>query len=171
MHMKTWILDHIRFREWVPPEMKDPSLIHTPTRSRWPASGRCACSREVRSLNMPDIQCPDLRGIPQDVVAALLARHTHGGRPDNAWYHRCRLVGTAAAHVPTSPDTAVLAAILTATRRDRAGVETRKTSGHPQPIFHHTGRAAHDRRRVLRPMETIQSSAATIMLYYLGRYV
>lgn len=83
----------------------------------------------------------------------------------------CRLVGAATAQVPTSPDTAVPATELTTTCSDRAGVETRKTPGHPHAIFCHTGRTAHNRRRVLRPMEKIQSSAETIMLYYLGRCV
>ena len=127
--------------------------------------------REVRSLHMPDIQCADLRGVPQDVGAVPLARYAHGGRAGQRPVPPCRLVGAAAAQVPTSPDAPVPAAVRTAPGPDRAGVETRKTPGHPQPLFRHTGRAAHHRRRVLRPMEKIQSSAATVMRYYLRRYV
>ena len=80
--------------------------------------------REVRSLIMPEIQCTDLRGVPQDVVAAPSRQHAHDGRAGPRPVPPCRLVGTAAAHIPTNPDAAVPGAALTTARADRAGVET-----------------------------------------------
>ena len=133
--------------------------------------GGARAGGHVCALHLPEIRCPDLRGVPQEVVAAPLTRQAHGGRAGQRTVPPRRLAGATATQVPTSPEAAVPAAVLTAPRPDRAGVEARKTPGDPQPVFCHTGRTARRRRSRLRPMEQTQSGTATLMLHYLRRHV
>ena len=135
---------------WVAPEIRDPVLLHAPTRKSMACFGAVSLSsgRFVRML------APKFNSVSFELFLTRLLRHRSRARRmvvvlDNAPYHH----------------------IQPAARPDRAVVETRPSLGKAQPVLPDPRRAHRLCQRMLRSMEETELGAAQTMRHYLRRYV
>ena len=116
---------------------------------------RKVCARYVQR-----VQCRNLQGLPQEIIASPLSEQTHGGCSGQRPISPCRPARTIPAQIPQCSNIAVLATVQSATRADRAGLEACPTNRHPQPLFRHTRRSAGCHRNLFRPLAKSQFGTA-----------
>ena len=124
------------------------------------------CSRYVRR-----VQCRNVPGFSQEIIAAPLSRQTHGDRTGQRQVSPRHIAGAIAAQIPRRPEIAVLAAVQSATCTYRTGLEARPTTCYPQSLLCYPHRSARCNRKLFQSLAQTQSSAAQIMRHYLRRYV
>ena len=151
----------------MPPEIKDPVLLHAHTRKSVASFGAVSvCTGTfIRSL------CATF----ETVLKTLLRHRSRGTRMvlvlDNARYHHAvllkpllrkyRAVLTLLFLPPYSPQLAPIERVWKLAR----------PHGDAQPVLRHLGRRADRRLHMLRPLENTQLGAAEIMRHNLRRYV
>ena len=127
--------------------------------------------RKVCACNVQRVQCRNVPGFPQKIIASPLSRQAHGGSAGQCQISPRRIVGTFPAQIQQGTEVAFPAAIQPATRTDRTGLETRQTNRHAQSLLCNTLRSAQCGRNVFQSLAKTQSGAAQIMRHYLRRYV
>ena len=157
---------------WVPPEIKDPVILHAPTRKSVACFGAVSLhtGKFVRSM------CAKFNAATFETFLKTLLRHRSRDKRmvivlDNARYHHAvllqpllrkhRAVLTVLFLPPYSPQLAP----------HRARLEVGPPHGDAQPVLRHLGRRADRRLNVLRPLEKPQLGPASIMRHNLRRYV
>ncbi|SOE68973.1 DDE superfamily endonuclease [Burkholderia sp. D7] len=115
---------------WVAPEVRDPVLMHAPTRKSVACFGAVSLStgRFVWQV------CPVFNAETFVSFLRRLLRHRRRGKRivvvlDNAKYHPCQHAQATAAQIQAGPDVAVPPAIQPATGTYRTGLEADKASG------------------------------------------
>lgn len=126
---------------------------------------------QIRPFYVREIRRPHVRNLPEETVAAPLARQAHGHRTRQCPIPPCHIVGAAIAQIPQRIDAAVLAAIQPTTGSKRASLETGAETGHTQPVLRHIGRIALRSRVMFRLVEKTEYGAMQIMRHHLRRYV
>ena len=155
----------------MPPEDKDPILLHAPTRK----SVACFGAVNLRTGQFVRRICKVFNAATfQRFLAQLLRYRTRGRRIilvlDNARYHHAVILAPFlrrhAAHLkqlflpPYSPQ-----------RADRAALETDSAASNAQPLLPHTRRRAQSRQRLLQSLALSERDLAEAMLHYLRRRV
>jgi len=126
---------------------------------------------QIRPLDVREIRRSYIRNLPEETVAAPLARQAHGHRARQCPIPPCHIAGAPVAQIPQSVGPAVLAAIQPATGSYRAGLEIGAASGYTQQVLRHLGRIALRSRIMFRLVEKTECGAVQIMRHYLRRYV
>ena len=116
--------------------------------------------RQVRPFHVREIRCSDVRGIPEETVAASHARKTHGDRARQRPIPPCHLVGTVTQEIPSGHDLVIPTAIQPTVGSHRAGLEIDSPHGNAQPLLCHPDRSPCRRRHLLRPLAKSQSCVA-----------
>lgn len=174
--VELWNLDECHFQQhgtrtrmWVAPEIRDPVLLHAPTRKSMACFGAVSLSsgRFVRML------APKFNPVSFELFLKRLLRHRSRACRmvvvlDNAPDHHA---AAAVTQVPPRHGTAVPTHVQPAARPDRAVVETRPSLGNAQPILPDPRRAHRRGQRMLRSMEQTELDAAQTMRHYLRRSV
>ena len=155
---------------WVPPEIKDPVLMHAPTRK----SVACFGAVNLGTGKFVRAKYEKFDAVTFEGFLKRLPRHRSRGKRmvvvlDNARYHDALLL---------APLLRRYRNVLRLFRRTVRTVGTHRTrleagpaDGNTQSILRHLGRTTHCGRAMLRPLATIQFGAAQIMRHYLRRYV
>lgn len=114
---------------------------------------------QIRLLDVREIRRTNIRNLPEETVAAPLARQAHGHRARQCPIPPCHIVGAPVTQIPQGVDPAVLAAIQPATGSHRTGLEAGAAVGYTQPILCHLGRIALRSRIMFRLLEKTECSA------------
>ena len=91
--------------------------------------------RQVCARHVQRVQCRNVQGFPQEIIAAPLSRQTHGGRSGQCPVSPRRAAGAVPAQIPQCSKNAVLATVQPATRTDRTSLEARPTNRYPQSVL------------------------------------
>lgn len=113
---------------------------------------------QIRQLDVREIRRTHIRNIPEEIVAAPLARQAHGHRARQCAIPPCHIVGATVAQIPQGADPAVLAAIQPAIGSHRAGLETGAEDVYTQPVLRHSGRIALRSRIMFRLLAKAECS-------------
>lgn len=105
------------------------------------------CSRYVRR-----VQCRNVPGFSQEIIAAPLSRQTHGNRAGQRQISPRHIAGAISAQIPQRPEIAVLAAVQSATCTCRTGLEARQTNCNAQPVLCNACRSARCGRNLLQSL-------------------
>ena len=116
--------------------------------------------RQVCARYVQRVQCRNVQGFPQEIIAAPLSRQTHGGRAGQRPVSPRRVAGAIPAQIPRRPEIAVLAAVQSATCTDRTGLEARPTNRYPQSVLRDPRRSARCHRNLFRSLAKAQSGVA-----------
>ena len=127
--------------------------------------------RQVCARHVQRVQCRNVPGLSQEIIAAPLSRQTHGGRAGQRQISPRRFAGTFPAQIPQGVEIVVPAAVQSAARTDRTSLEARPTNRHSQSLFCNTRRSSRCGRNLFQSLAKTQSGAAQIMRHYLRRYV
>src|SRR5271168_4850602 len=127
--------------------------------------------RPVRAHDVPDLQRRDLPEFPQAAAAPANPRPA-----DALGARQCPLPSREAPEAIPAPSysrsaAAVLAALQSATRPDRASLEADSAPRDTQSLFRHAARGAQGGQRVLRSMAPTERRITKTMLHYLSRCV
>ena len=150
-----WATDEVHFQQhgsrcrmWVPPETKDPVLLHHPTRRGIGyfgavrlRDGKFRFVRETGKFNamsffafMKILRLASIRTRRRVVVIA-----------DNARYHHARLHKEWRGEPCRGFQTGISATLQSRTESDRAGLETGTSTVYPQSILSHAAGSRHNR--------------------------
>ena len=157
---------------WVPPEIKDPVLLHAPTRK----SVACFGAVSLRTATFVRSLCAMFNAATFETVLKTLLRHRSRGTRmvlvlANARYHHAgllkpllrtyRAVLALLFLPPYSPQLAPIERVWKLARRP----------GDTQPVLRHPRRRVDRRLHVLQPLENTHLGATEIMRHKLRRYV
>jgi hypothetical protein len=128
---------------WVPPENKDPILLHAPTRK----SIACFGAVNLRTGKFVRRMCTVFNAQTFEGFLRLLLRHQMRRRRmilvlDNARYHHAVLLGPFLRQHAPRLSLFVSAALQSPARPNRAGVEVDPAPGHSQPLLPYPRRGA-----------------------------
>jgi len=156
---------------WVPPEDKDPVLLHAPTRK----SVACFGAVSLRTGKLVTTFEPKFNAESFQRFLQLLLIHRPRGKRltlvlDNAKYHHARALQPWL-HQHRKRLTLILATLQPRAQSDRTGLEADAPIGHPQSALPNARRHPQCRTRALRALGKTESSVATVMRHYLSRYV
>ena len=90
---------------------------------------------QVCACHVQRIQCRNVPGLSQKIIAPSLSRQTHGGRAGQRQISPRRFAGTFPAQIPQGVEIVVPAAVQSAARTDRTCLETRPTNRHAQQVL------------------------------------
>lgn len=182
-NLELWSVDECHFQQhgsrcrmWVPPEDKDPILLHAPTRKSVACFGQSA-HWAVRAQDLQGVQCPNLPVFPHAVAALSTARPPHDPHPRQRSLSSCGDPGFLPSPTRCIHETAVSSTLQPAARADRAGLETNSTASNAQPLFPYTRRSTPSRQCLLQSLASTKCDLAkimlhhTMMLHYLRRFV
>ena len=116
--------------------------------------------RQIHTRNVRQVRCGYFREFSKATPTASLAWQANGDSPGQCQVPPRRTSQTLASEISGRAQSAVPAALQSATRSNRASLEVGSPFGHAQQILCHLGRTAHDGRAMLRPLATIQFNAA-----------
>jgi hypothetical protein len=108
--------------------------------------------RQVCARYVQRIQCRNVQGFPQKIIASPFSRQTHGGCSGQCSVSPRCVAGTVPAQIPQCSNNAVLATIQSATRTNRTGLEARSTNRHPQSLLRYPRRSAQCHRNLFRSL-------------------
>lgn len=108
---------------------------------------RQVCARYVRC-----VQCRNVQGVSQEIIAPPFSMQAHGGRSGQCPVSPRRVAGAVSAQIPQCSNNAVFATVQSATRTNRTGLEARPTNRHPQPVLRHPRRSAQCDRNLFRSL-------------------
>jgi len=114
---------------------------------------------QICPLDVREIRRPHIRNIPEEIVAAPLARQAHGHRARQCTIPPCHIVSATVTQILQGVGPTVLTAIQSATRSHRAGLETGTAAGYTQPVLRHLGRIALRSRIMFRLLAKTERSA------------
>ena len=127
--------------------------------------------RQICAHYVQRVQCRNVPGISQKIIAPSLSRQTHGGRAGQRQISPRRVAGAFPAQVPQGVEIVVPAAVQSAARTDRTSLEARPTNRHSQSLLCNTRRSSRCGRKLFQSLAKTQRGAAQIMRHYLRRYV
>jgi len=127
--------------------------------------------RSVRTHDVHRLQRRDLSELPQATAPSSPLRPSHGDRTRQCPLPSRCTPGPVFAPLRSTPQAPVSAALQPPTRTHRASLQVSPATRNAQSLLRYTPRGLGGRRRLLRPLATAQSSAATTMLHYLRRCV
>ena len=158
--VELWSVDECHFQQhgtrcrmWVPPEIKDPVILHAPTRKSVACFGAVSLhtGKFVRSM------CAEFNAATFETFLKTLLRHRSR---DKRMYcaGQCQVPSRGPAPALASKTSrrahrAVSAAVQSAAGPHRARLEVGPPHGDAQPVLRHLGRRADRRLNVLRPLE------------------
>ena len=116
--------------------------------------------RKIHTRNVRQVRRNHFRECPKATPTASLAWQANGDSPGQRQVPPRRTSQTLASEISGRAQSAVPAALQSATRSYRASLEVGPPFGHTQQILCHFGRTTHRSRTVLRPLATIQRNAA-----------
>jgi hypothetical protein len=134
---------------------------------------RCGQSdhRPVRTHDVHRLQCRDLPGLPQATAASSKPRPSHDPRTRQRPLSPRHTPGSVSTSARSTPAGTVSAALQSATRPDRASLETGSPPRNPQSLLRYALRSARGRGRLLQSLAWTESSTPKTMLHYLRRGV
>jgi len=127
--------------------------------------------RPVRAHDVPDLQRRDFPELPQAAAAPANPGTAHAPRARQCPIPSRETPGALPALPRTRSAVAVLAALQSATRPDRASLEADPAARDTQSLLRHAARGAQGGQRVLRSLAPTERRVTTIMLHYLSRCV
>jgi hypothetical protein len=116
--------------------------------------------RQIHTRHVREVRRPHFREFSEEAPAASLARQAHGGRPGQRQMPPRNTAKALACEVSGRAQPAISATVQSAAGSYRASLEAGPAHGNAQPILRHLGRTARSSPAVLRPLATIQLSAA-----------
>ena len=116
--------------------------------------------RQVCACNVQRVQCRNVPGLSQEIIAAPLSRQTHGDCAGQRQISPRRFADTFPAQIPQGVEIVVPAAVQPAARTDRTSLETRSTNRHSQPLLCNTRRSSRCGRNLFQSLAKTQSGAA-----------
>ena len=116
--------------------------------------------RQVCARHVQRVQCRNVPGLSQEIIAAPLSRQTHGGCAGQCQISPRRVAGTFPAQIPQGAGIVVPAAVQSAARTDRTSLEARPTNRHAQPVLCDTRRSARCGRNLFQSLAKTQSGVA-----------
>jgi hypothetical protein len=127
--------------------------------------------RSVRTHDVRRVQRRDLSRLPQATAASSPPRSPHDPRTRQCPLSSRRTRGPVPTPARSTPEATVSTTLQSATRSDRASVETRPALSHAQSLLRHPPGSASGRRYLLQSLASTESSTAKTMLHYLRRCV
>src|ERR1700690_1509942 len=127
--------------------------------------------RPVRAHDVPDLQRRDLPEFPQAAAAPANPGTAHAPRARQCPLPSRETPGALLAVSCKRSAAAVLAALQSTTRPDRASLEADAAPRDTQPLLRHAARGTQGGQRVLRPVAPTERRVTTLMLHYLSRCV
>src|SRR5437762_9844533 len=109
--------------------------------------------RPIRPHDVPHLQRRDVPEFPRATAAPTNSRTAHAARARQCPLPPCKAPGAIPVLPRTRSAAAVLAALQSTTRSDRASLEADPAARYPQPLLRHAARGAQGSQRVLRPVE------------------
>ena len=116
--------------------------------------------RQIHTRNVRQVRRGYFREFSKATPTASFARQANGNSPRQRQIPPCRTSQTLDSEISGRAQSAVPAAVQSATRSYRASLEVGQTFGHAQQILCNLGRTAHGSRAMLRPLAKIQFNAA-----------
>ena len=127
--------------------------------------------RSVRTHDVPDLQRRDFPDFPQTTAAPANPRTAHDSRARQCSLSSRHTPGPVSTPERPTPASAVLATLQSATRPDRASLETDSAPRDAQSLLRHASRSAAGGQRLLRPLASAELGVTPPMLHYLRRCV
>ena len=177
--LELWSQDECHFqrhgtrcRVWVPPENKDPVVLHAPTRQ--PAA--CFGAVSLRSGKFVHAFSPVFNAVKfEGFLKTPLRRRSRGRKMvlvlDNARYHHAKLLKPLLEERKAHLELLFLPPCSPQLASHRTGLEACAAGRHPQSLLRQPGRVAVRRRDLFRPVAQTESRLAEIMRHNLRRYV
>jgi|SRR5450759_2136125 len=125
----------------------------------------------IRTHDVRRLQRRDIPGLPQATAAPSKPQPSHAPRTRQRPLSPCRAPSPVSTTPRPTPEATVSASLQSATRPDRASLETDPAPRNAQSLLRYAPRTATGRRCLLRPLASAESSAAKTMLHYLRRCV
>jgi len=116
--------------------------------------------RQIHTRHVREVRCAHVREFSEATPAPSLARQAHGCRAGQRQVPPRNTAKALACEISLRAQPAISATVQSAARSYRASLEAGPAHGNAQPILRHLGRIARNSRAMLRPLATIQFSAA-----------
>ena len=157
---------------WVPPEDKDPIVLHAPTRKSVACFGAVTLrtGQFVRTICQV-VQCRNLSALPRAVAAASNARSPYHSRAgQRSLPSRCN-PGPVPAPAHCTLEASVSSTLQSSTGTHRAGLQADSPPSDAQPLLPYTRRSAQRRECLLQSLASPEHDPTETMLHYLRRCV